>query len=109
MGEGKTFTDCSVRTYRWHTVLAVVFAPLDEANPLSALHRYHSVDATLGVDAAQLLLLWLVLLLVRLLLIVTASVAKCHYSICNSKHLYNLLNTAPCIALSASDSGNINK
>ena len=35
LGEGKTFTDCSVRTYRWHTVLAVVFAPLDEANPLS--------------------------------------------------------------------------
>ena len=98
-----------MRTYRWHTVLAVVFAVLDEANPLSALLRYHLVDATLGVDAAQLLLLWLVLLLVRLLLIVTASVAKCHYSICNSKHLYNLLNTAPCIALSANDSGNINK
>ena len=109
MGEGKAFTDCSVRTYRWHTVLAVVFAPLDEANPLSALHRYHSVDATLGVDAAQMLLLWLVLLLMRLLLSVTASVAKCHYSICNSKHLYNLLNTAPCMALSASDSGNFNK
>ena len=98
-----------MRTYRWHTVLAVVFAPLDEANPLSALHRYHSVDATLGVDAAQMLLLWLVLLLMRLLLSVTASVAKCHYSICYSKHLYNLLNTAPCMALSASDSGNFNK
>ena len=109
MSEGKTFTDCPLRTYRWHKVLAVVFALLDEANPLSALHRYHSVDATLGVDAAQMLLLWLVLLLMRLLLSVTASVAKCHYSICNSKHLYNLLNTAPCIALSANDSGNINK
>ena len=64
-----------MRTYRWHTVLAVVFAVLDEANPLSAILRYHLVDATLGVDVAQLLLLWLVLLLVRLLLIVTASVA----------------------------------
>ena len=29
----ETFTDCPVRSYRRHTVLAVVFASLDGANP----------------------------------------------------------------------------
>ena len=31
----ETFTDCPVRSYRRHTVLAVVFAPLAGANPCS--------------------------------------------------------------------------
>ena len=82
-------------SYRRHTVLAVVFASLDEANPCPLSNATARRMLPFGLDAAPLPLLMLVLLLVRLLLIVTAAAAYCHYSICNCKHLYNLLNTAP--------------
>ena len=53
----ETFTDCPVSSYRRHTVLAVVFASLDEANPCPLSNATARRMLLFGLVAAQLPLL----------------------------------------------------
>ena len=43
----ETFTACPGRSYRRHPVLAGCVRVVGRCQPLSVLHRYRSVDATL--------------------------------------------------------------